>query len=390
MTSVGLIIHQFGPHYGGAESWTYRFAQWLHRRGYEVHVLARRFDERSGSEPLVFHKLQGVRKRIEFAIAAAEKVKQLRLDVTHDTGHGWFADIFHPHSGSPGAVFERRLCAYPEPYRSAKRVMQRASPRYRQLMRVCDNQVACRDSLFVMVSQLVADDYAKWHRCSPARHRVIYNGVDVPHYRSAEVQDAGRRLRRHMGVGDRERLILFVGNNYQLKGLRPLLQAVSQLAMGRVPVKLSVVGRRATRRWRGLAQRLGIRDRVAFHTDVTDPAPYYCAADVFALPTAADSCSLTVLEALAAGVPVVTTRANGAAELMTPQSGIVLDSPRDVRALAEALAQLADTPRGQANGATHSEPMQQRLSLEANFQAVERVYEEVLQRKGLRSIRATA
>ena len=74
-----------------------------------------------------------------------------------------------------------------------------------------------------------------------------------------------------------------------------------------------------------------------------DTAPYYGAADAYVHPTWYDPCSLVVLEALAAGLPVLTTRFNGASELMDGQgAGPVLDAPRPVAALADALARLLD------------------------------------------------
>jgi UDP-glucose:(heptosyl)LPS alpha-1,3-glucosyltransferase len=83
---------------------------------------------------------------------------------------------------------------------------------------------------------------------------------------------------------------------------------------------------------------MGVANDVAFLGDVEDPVPAYHASDVFVLPTLYDPCPLVVLEALACGVPVITTAYNGATELMTlPRDGVVLNDPMDVMELALAM-----------------------------------------------------
>jgi UDP-glucose:(heptosyl)LPS alpha-1,3-glucosyltransferase len=76
---------------------------------------------------------------------------------------------------------------------------------------------------------------------------------------------------------------------------------------------------------------------------VSDPCPFYAAADVYVHPTWYDPCSLTVIEALAGGIPVITTRFNGASEFLTEgQEGFVIADPADTVALAEKMRVLLD------------------------------------------------
>ena len=89
-------------------------------------------------------------------------------------------------------------------------------------------------------------------------------------------------------------------------------------------MQLLVVGGKRPAPWRRLAARLGVAAAVRFTEPVEDLVPYYAAADVYAHPTIYDTCSLVVLEAAACGLPVVTTRCNGAAELFHDGRDIVL------------------------------------------------------------------
>src|SRR5439155_7596627 len=99
-------------------------------------------------------------------------------------------------------------------------------------------------------------------------------------------------------------------------------------------LKLTVVGRNDGK----LRPPPDAAARVSFAGAVADPRPFYRDADFFVLPTKHDPCSLVVLEALAMGLPVISTKFNGACEIMTDGvHGYVLDDPADVNALAAAM-----------------------------------------------------
>src|SRR5262249_18712656 len=144
-------------------------------------------------------------------------------------------------------------------------------------------------------------------------------------------------LRPRWGVDDETLVGLFVAMNYRLKGLEPLLRAVALIPRDR-RFRLVVVGNPRTQRFERLAKNLGIQERVVFHGFCTDARQVYFAADFLVHPTFYDPCSLVVLEALACGLPVITTRFNGAAELMHPPlDGLAIDDPHEHPRLAAAM-----------------------------------------------------
>ncbi|MCL4190989.1 MAG: glycosyltransferase family 4 protein [Thermoguttaceae bacterium] len=138
-------------------------------------------------------------------------------------------------------------------------------------------------------------------------------------------------------------LFLIVAHNYRLKGVPQLIAAIARLAaMGR-PVQLVVVGGKHVAAGRALAIRHRAASAVTFTGPVADTAPYYAAADVYVQPTFYDPCSLVVLEALASGLPVVTSQFNGAAELLTEGvEGCILANPADVDELTTRLHAMLD------------------------------------------------
>ena len=126
-----------------------------------------------------------------------------------------------------------------------------------------------------------------------------------------------------------------IGQDFKRKGLMPALLALQRL--NEKPIRLTVVGKR-----QGYFPPELMR-HVTFVGEVDDTVPLYRDADFFVLPTRHDPCSLVVLEALAMGVPVISTKFNGACEIMTDGvHGFVLDDPNDVEAIAHAMRKLLD------------------------------------------------
>lgn len=201
-------------------------------------------------------------------------------------------------------------------------------------------------------SQLGRAGILKYSSLAPDRVVVAYNGVDGRRFSPAARALYRDARRAALGVAPGEMLLLFVGKGFARKGLGVLLAAIGRLASARPgTLRLAVVGQGATRRWEAQARALGIADRVRFVGHACDPEAYYAAADVFVLPTFFDPFANATLEAMASGLPVITSRLNGASEVLTPGSdGLVIEDPRDVTSLADAIAEVANPGRREAMG----------------------------------------
>jgi UDP-glucose:(heptosyl)LPS alpha-1,3-glucosyltransferase len=114
-------------------------------------------------------------------------------------------------------------------------------------------------------------------------------------------------------------------------------------------------------------------------------APYYAASDIYVHPTFYDSCSLTVLEALASGLPAITTRFNGAADaILSDEGGKVLDDPADADALADAIAYYFDEGR-RVRARAVARQFMEAYPPSRNLEETLRVYYEVAGLKGRNS-----
>jgi UDP-glucose:(heptosyl)LPS alpha-1,3-glucosyltransferase len=375
--NIGLVIERMDPGLGGAEQWTYQFARWLLAQGHEVHVIAAAVADSVKRLGVVAHELGAARRRVRFAAEAERAARSLPLDIVHDMGRGWSCDVFHPHNGSRSAAFEHNLLAEPNWKRPWKRAGHALLPRYRDFDRLMARQYVADGRLYVAVSRMVAEHFRTFHGVCESRIRRIYNGVDVRRFSPDRRVEFREPTRRRLGVRDDELLLLIVAHNPRLKGVPAVIRACAELGRRGVPARLAVVGGRPLWSHQRLARRLGVANRVAFIGAVNDPVHLYMAADVYVQPTFYDPCSLVVLEAMACGLPVVTTRHNGVSELMTSGvDGQLINDPRDWRELAACLEFLRDEAVRRPIGLA-ARRLAEAHPLERNFREVMAVYREI-------------
>ena len=386
---VGLVIEEFDPSRGGVEQWTAQFTERLLERGHEVHVVARRFSSQTLATPIVAHPLGRVPSRVGFAEAAQRMVQSLDLDVVHDTGCGWSCDVFQPHGGSRAAAARRNLLLSPRWMRPIKRAVSGLLPRYREFDALSARQYADDGRLVLALSRRVAADFVHLHGVRPERIRLIYNGVDTRRFSPERRPTYRETIRRRLGISPETTLLLIVAHNFRLKGVPMLLRAMSAWN-DRRPLHLAVVGGKHVERFARKARRMGLKDRVTFVGPVDDTVPFYTAADVYVQPTFYDPCSLVVLEALAAGLPVVTSRQNGASELMTEGvHGHMLDDPADTDRFLACVESLMDADRREQIGRA-ARRLALEHTLDQNVDEVIAVYEEINRERRHAAVTGTA
>jgi UDP-glucose:(heptosyl)LPS alpha-1,3-glucosyltransferase len=176
--------------------------------------------------------------------------------------------------------------------------------------------------------------------------------VDGDRFAPGAVPGARAATRRGLGLSDGDYVGLLLASDPWLKGVGTALEALARPEVASLDpaFRLVVAGRRADAAVLRRARRLGVEDRVRLAGPVDDPRPLYAAADVLVHPTFYDPCSLVCLEALAMGLPVVTTPQNGAWEAMGMRGGIAVEDPADAQGVAVAVRVLAD-PRLRAETA---------------------------------------
>ncbi|HEY2124227.1 MAG TPA: glycosyltransferase family 4 protein [Chthoniobacterales bacterium] len=372
---IGLVLENFDPTRGGLENWTWQFARRLLSLGHEAHIVA--FDAYDGAEKegAVLHLLEKRKSRLERASALAAKLPAMGFDVVHDMGIGWAADIIQPHAGSTIALWEQNLLRIPK----WRQIRFWREKRYREQEEIERRQHANERALIVTVSEMLAREFQSLHHLAPSRIRVIANGVYPQKFTPLDREKYRAETRRHLGVGD-EVLFLGLAHNLLQKNAEATIRAAAKLAASGVALRVVIGGGKRPQRFLKLAKKLGISHLVTF-LGVIDPIPCYAAADVFVHPTWYDPCSLVTLEASSCGLPVITSRCNGAAEFMTDGvEGFVLDDPADVAALAARMKRLLEPAEREKMGAA-GRALALRHTFDQQTARFVDLYEEIVSRR---------
>lgn len=308
--------------FGGAERYMDTLVTALAAKGHEVHIFCERW---KASEDVVVHplpmpKVISLLSGIVFNRLVNKSLREFEADcnVTFERTTG--SDIYRAADGCYAHWLDRRrMCEG-----RLKSLTVRWNPKY--LLMVKSEQQVLRETPFIIVnSKMVRDELVRRYGIDPAVIRLIYNGVDL--VRFSPVSGEKRRAIRDMLGLDRERpVLLYVGSGFMRKGLETAIRALGLVDPRAV---LLVAGKdRHERRYRRLAQDLGVAERIRFLGPYADVESLYRAADVFVFPTRYDPFSNATLEAMASGLPVVTTRFNGVHEILeSGREGWIVDDP---------------------------------------------------------------
>jgi UDP-glucose:(heptosyl)LPS alpha-1,3-glucosyltransferase len=384
---IALSINTFSRSKGGAERYLVDLAQRLSHHGHEVHIFASRWDE--GGDGLFFHKVSIIPfpkslRLASFAINNARSIKREQFDIALGLGNTLIADVLQPHGGVHWIWFWRSLRAYENPVLRAAKLMGRllsAKQWVSGLIEEVPYRRRCSPRI-IAISQMVKDDIIQHYRVPPERVTLIYNGVDLERFHPKNRGRYRGKIRNDLGIGE-ELVILFVSNNHRMKGLDCLISALARIKEEGEdrPFRLLVLGRGSMTRSLNMARRLGVDGAILSVQGTPYPERYYGAADLLVHPTFYDACSLAVFEALASGLPVITTRSNGAGGIITDgREGFVVDDPRDISTLAEKIHHLFDDRTREASSRA-ARKLAERYPMERNFQEMLTVFQEVASEK---------
>lgn len=332
---VALVRSRFDA-FGGAERFVQSAIAALGAQGACLTLVTRRWPDSDGSaivlDPFFLGSLWRDRG---FARAVCAELARRRFDLVQSHERIACCDVYRAGDGvhaewlaqrariqSPLARLATSLSAHHRYLLAAERELF-ASPRLKAV--ICN-------------SEMVREEIAKRFPTPAETLVLIRNCVDGARFHPGLRQEFGSAVRQQVGIPHDAAVFAFVGSGFERKGLGPFLSA---LARRRDPAWAIVAGKdKHAARYRSLATRLGIAARVRFVGGVSDVRPYLAAADAFVLPTLYDPFPNAALEAMAAGLPLVTSTQCGAAEIVREgESGFVRDA-LDVEGLALCLDRL--------------------------------------------------
>ncbi|NOZ20279.1 MAG: glycosyltransferase family 4 protein [Planctomycetes bacterium] len=381
---VALNIEYFCPSKGGGQTYAANFARALVAKGHEVHVFACEAED-IGPE-ITFHRLRALRglralRDWSFVKASTLALQEQEFDIIQAFGLSLCMDVYRAGGGVHRKWFRMDLDAVSgEIRRAAKRAMRSLSLRQAIKFGLEKRQVhSPRLRRIIAVSEMVKRHFLECYDVPERKIVVIHNGVDLERFHPSNREKFNEEVRSRFGIKD-EIVVLCVANNFKLKGVRPLIKSLAMLDGDRKFVAL-IVGRDKQGPYVSLARQLGCEDHVIFAGGASDVEKFYAATDICVHPTFYDPCANVCLEALASGVPTITTRLNGSGEIITEgKEGFVIDTPKDVEAMADRIRRFGNEEfRREAGRAARA--LAEQHSIERNVEDVMRVYEDVLAEK---------
>lgn len=344
---IAIMLPRFSR-YGGVEQFGCRLAEALAARGHSTHFICARQETEAPQGVVVLRtgRPHGPRwlKMLVFAFRAEALRQAGNYDCVISLGKTINQDIMRVGGGPLREFWRRSENAYAEG----------AARRWKQCKRRFDlaNLLTLRmekrqyggTKRIVAVSHFVRDlIFAAHPSVDPRRVDVIYNRPDLSRFSPPdEFQRADAR--RRFGINPDVVAIGLATSNFSLKGVGPMIRALRELPE---TCSLYIVGGRNHGRYDALAKQIGVESRVRFLGKVDAMPQWYHALDVFALPSFYDACSNAVLEALASGLPTLSSTSNGSSYFLPPEN--VVANPGDGNELVCVLSRLvseATDPRG--------------------------------------------
>jgi len=325
---------------GGAEAYLQRLARGVVDLGYEVRLIT---TQEWPASAWPFGEI--TRLRAGSTTAFADELEELRLQIRYDLlmslERVWRCDVYRAGDGVHRAWLERRQ-QFATPLQKLSRCFSRKH-----------HGILCLEkSLFadggaghvIANSEMVKKEIVDLYRYPADNIALVRNGIPLEQFRfNPELRE---KSRDELNVKSDEIALLFAGSGWERKGLRFAIAAMA-LCRNR-KMRLLVAGRGNQRYYKS--------KRIQFLGEMPDLVRIYAAADIFILPTIYDPFSNACLEALACGIPVITTHSNGFSEIIADGvHGSIVDSANNVAALRDAIRFWSDAARRAAARSTNSE-----------------------------------
>ncbi|MFA5251198.1 MAG: glycosyltransferase family 4 protein [Phycisphaerae bacterium] len=388
---IAMITEQIDVALGGAERSVFELTEALSALGLEVDVLAAKGQANAKNVHILCQDTPGRRTGyFTFAKALKKHLSANHYCLVHSILPFDFADVYQPRAGCYAESILRNAASYQNKIIELyKRITAFANLRRDILLRaerkLCENP---NGPVIAALSMYIAEQFKKHYDIDDDRIVIVPNGVKINKEIDTPRADKLRsQILAQLGLkeADNPVLLLFAANNFRFKGLSCLIKAM-QLVLPNMERKayLIVAGSGITNKYRRLAEKLGIHRKIIFLGAVRYIQDVLSIIDVAVLPTFYDPSSRFILEAIAAGKPVITTKFNGATDLfVNGRHGKVIDRAENISALAQAISFFTDTNNiRKASQAIIADNLEEKVSVSRVAKQLIPIYESILEKRG--------
>src|SRR4030042_4749775 len=332
------VIRKKYTFHGGAEGFSQKLITGLADAGHDVHLYSLSWEGTPASKNIFFHKVPAISfnstlRDLTFALSAYRILKREQFDVIQSNDKTLYQDIYRAGDGCHIEWLRQRwtrvglagkLSIILNPYHWLILNMEKIIFRAHRFKKI------------IAISELVKKNIIENYHVNKMDIEVIYNGVDLERFTPRNKDLYRREIRKKYSIEDDAIVSLFVGSGFERKGLEFLLKAVELIPS---PVTVLIVGKGSEKRFKRFIK----SQKVVFCGPQKEVHKYYAASDIFVFPTIYEPFGNVHLEALASGLPVITTTLSGAAEIIKDAvHGFVISLPEDCKGIAEKIKFMID------------------------------------------------
>jgi UDP-glucose:(heptosyl)LPS alpha-1,3-glucosyltransferase len=388
---VAVVIERYDVSLGGAEWLAFELVSALSQLGIDTRVLTAKASQAADNVQFLFPNVQSRRIPLRlFSEAVWQHLNREHFDIVHSLVPLTFADVYQPPGGSFVEAAIRNATSFEHKFMiSYKKATAFMNRRRAESLRA--ERQLCADPggpLLAALSEYVRQQFRTHYGLADKRIAVIPNGVrtDKP-VDSPKAKLLKTRILSDLRIGDSTKAVFFLfgANNFRLKGLAVLLKAlaIANAAGTAGTPYLIVAGNDKPHKYLRLAKKIGIANRILFLGFLSDIQNALAISDVAVLPTFYDPSSRFILEALAAGRPVITTKFNGACDLfVNNRHGKVIDTPENITALSQAILYFTDANNLRTTAENiRTDNLKEKISIDRLAGQLLSVYESTLQKR---------
>jgi UDP-glucose:(heptosyl)LPS alpha-1,3-glucosyltransferase len=370
------IIRQKFVLYGGAEQFVQGYIQQLAEAGHDIHIFANQWTSSEHPNIHLHHvpafKLNAFIRTMSFAWFAAKAVGKESFDIIQSHEKTWKQNVYRVGDGCHKEWLNQRRRFLP----ALKGFSLSYNPFHRLILKLEKNLFEageCRS--FIAISQMVKNDILKHYHCPQEYISVVYNGVDLKRFHPDNKNIHRENIRKELEIPKSSVLILFVGSGFERKGLKSLLQATQYFSSKNW--MLLIMGKGKWNKYLHFVPK-NLRGKIIYKEPVPDIEKYYSASDIFALPSIYEPFGNANLEALASGLPVITSRHCGAADIISHrQNGLIVETPESSEEVAKNINSLFDSTVRQSMG-QNGRSLAEQFSVKKNTRKMVEVYQKII------------
>lgn len=374
------LVHKQYIYQGGTERDFVDLSYFLANNGHEVHIYTSFIDEKLCDSKINYHKVAGWGKhfgidKFIFAKSSFKEIKKNKFDIIQTFSRLGYGDVIRIGGGCHDIYLKHLID-------NIENDLYKYFKKFKHKISISDNftrfyekkDFANNYSKIIAISKQIKKEIKSEYDVSEEDIEINYNGVDIDKFNPKNRNIYREEIMKKFNLKNSNLNLLFLGSGFKRKGLDYVFESIKDLKS----INLLVVGKGNISKYKTKAEKMGISSKVIFVGPVEKVEKYYAGSDAFIFPTIYEPFGKVITEAMASGLPVITTEIAGASELIDNQKdGFVIDKPEDVNTIQHYISLLYnESYRNEVSKAARRKA--EKYSLENYFQNYLDIYKCIL------------